>query len=331
MTPKPNQRGYFLISLDFELYWGVRDCKPLDSCRERMEKVREVVRRMIALFSEYEVKATFATVGMLMAESKDELLDFVPDNKPLYDATHLSPYNGYLGQMPETDMHLHFAPDLVEAIQKSPGLEIGSHTFSHYYCLADGQDAASFEDDLRSHLKLAEKRGIKLKSLVFPRNQYNKAYLDICRKLGIEVFRGNESSWIYSARNDEQETPLRRAIRLTDAYLNISGHHTYKPGEMVEQGLFNFPSSRFLRPARPINPVLEGLRLRRITRAMDYAAKHGEVFHLWWHPHNFSENTEANFAFLERILQHYQALHAKYDFESLNMGELAARLQPEYA
>lgn len=331
MTLRPNQRGYFLISLDFELYWGVRDCKPLESCRERMERVRNIVTRMIALFSEYEVKATFATVGMLMAQSKEELLDFVPEKKPLYDATHLSPYNGYLGEMPETDTHLHFAPDLVKAIQQTPGMEIGSHTFSHYYCLANGQDADSFEDDLRSHLRLAEKRGIKLKSLVFPRNQYNKAYLDICRKLGIEVFRGNESSWIYSARNDEQETPLRRAIRLTDAYLNLSGHHTYKPRGMVENGLFNFPSSRFLRPARPINPLLEGLRLRRITRAMNHAAKHGEVFHLWWHPHNFSENTDANFAFLKRILQHYQALHAKYGFESVNMGELAAHLQPEFS
>ena len=33
MAPKNNRPGSFVISLDFELYWGVRDTVDLDSYR----------------------------------------------------------------------------------------------------------------------------------------------------------------------------------------------------------------------------------------------------------------------------------------------------------
>lgn len=56
---------------------------------------------------------------------------------------------------------------------------------------------------------------------------------------------------------------------------------------------------------------------------MLYAAKHGKIFHLWWHPHNFSTHTEKNIENLEKVLAYYEVLHDKYGFESMNMGEVA--------
>ena len=38
---------------------------------------------------------------------------------------------------------------------------------------------------------------------------------------------------------------------------------------------------------------------------MTFAAKTGSNYHLWWHPHNFGKDLEANLKFLEKILQHY--------------------------
>ena len=57
---------------------------------------------------------------------------------------------------------------------------------------------------------------------------------------------------------------------------------------------------------------------------MEKAAKNGELYHLWWHPHNFSVNTAENISQVEKIISHYKELNSKYGFESLNMGEIAA-------
>ena len=55
---------------------------------------------------------------------------------------------------------------------------------------------------------------------------------------------------------------------------------------------------------------------------MKYAAKNNEVFHLWWHPHNFGSNMEENFYNLEEILKEYTKLNNKYDFKSSTMTGL---------
>ena len=54
---------------------------------------------------------------------------------------------------------------------------------------------------------------------------------------------------------------------------------------------------------------------------MIQAAANGEVYHLWWHPHNFGYFLEENMLFLEQILTHYSSLKEKYNFESKSMIE----------
>jgi hypothetical protein len=65
------------------------------------------------------------------------------------------------------------------------------------------------------------------------------------------------------------------------------------------------------------------LRLHQIKRDLTEAARKGLFYHLWWHPHNFGVNTEANLAFLRKILEHYRSLKDLYGMESLNMSEMA--------
>jgi hypothetical protein len=122
---------------------------------------------------------------------------------------------------------------------------------------------------------------------------------------------------------------IRRAVRLLDAYLNLSGHHCYEPVYMKDLELCNIPASRFLRPYSKKAAFMDWLRLKRITNSMTYAAKHGLTYHLWWHPHNFGINLVENLAFLEKILQHYQKLSQKYSFSSVSMQQLAGLLNTE--
>ncbi len=324
------KNGNFVISLDFEIYWGLRDALKLDQYRDNLLGVRTVIPGLLHLFDKYQINATFATVGLLFFNDKDEMLEGLPERKPHYTDSHISPYEGHFDEVgrDETKDVFHFAPSLIKMILQS-GQEIGCQTFSHYYCLESGQTIEDFREDLRAAKRIAEKRGITLKSFVFPRNQYNEAYLNVCKEEGISSFRGNETSWLYKAKDVESETTLRRAIRLADAYFNISGHHCHEATYMINNELCNIPASRFLRPYSNRLSFLEKLRLNRITKSMTHAAKHGLTYHLWWHPHNFGINIKENLAFLEKILVHYQKLSKKYVFRSVSMQQLAAILKQE--
>jgi hypothetical protein len=45
--------GTFIISLDFELHWGIRDVKTVEQYRENLIGVRRAVPAMLATFAEY--------------------------------------------------------------------------------------------------------------------------------------------------------------------------------------------------------------------------------------------------------------------------------------
>lgn len=320
-----NEGGKFVISLDFELMWGVRDKRTIRDYGNNIIGVHKVIPKLLEVFKKYDIKATFSTVGLLFFESKEELLSNIPNDKPLYNDQNLSPYNGYfesLGSDFKSDKY-HYAPNLIKEIQKYPEQEIGTHTFSHYYCLEQGQTINAFKTDIESAIAIAKKHNIAITSLVFPRNQFNDDYLKVCLELGVYCYRGNEHSWIYKATNGDNETKIRRAFRLLDTYLNLSGHNCYSDQYLKSKMPIDIPSSRFLRPFSKKLKVLDGLRLRRIKTGMTYAAKNNLTYHLWWHPHNFGVNQNENFTFLEKILNHFTFLNKKYNFQSYSMTNLA--------
>ena len=83
------------------------------------------------------------------------------------------------------------------------------------------------------------------------------------------------------------------------------------------------PASRFLRPVET-QGFLRKLKIKRIKNEMTMVAIKGEIYHLWWHPHNFGDNSRQSLRDLEEIISHYTMLSTKYNFESLNMEELGA-------
>lgn len=319
--------GALVISLDFEINWGVRDQQTLAQYGPNLLGVRAAVPALLALFAEFGLHATWATVGLLFFQTKAELLAHLPAVRPDYADSNLSPYRALDG-VGEDEAHdpYHFGHSLIEQIRATAGQEMASHTFGHYYCLERGQTVDAFRHDLQMALQVGAEQGMALQSLVFPRNQYNAAYLATCREAGIRSYRGNEQSWIYRERSEEQQALYKRGARLLDAYLNLSGQHTARWTEMAASFPYNIPASRFLRPWSGRLAALESLRLRRILRGMEYAARHGEVFHLWWHPHNFGVNLAENLAVLRRIAGHFRHLQARYGLLSLSMSEVADRL-----
>lgn len=321
------EEGKFVISLDFELYWGVRDVIKLDDYKKHLSGVRNVIPALLDLFDRYSIHATFAAVGFLFASSKDELLQYLPKERPSYSDSNLSPYESIIhlvGSNEEKDPY-HFASDLLNRI-RSAGQEIGSHTFSHYYCLQPGQTPDQFRADLQAAIKIAKSKNVIFKSFVFPRNLYDDPYLNILANAGINAYRGNQKSFMYNYKLAGKYGQLQRLLRILDSYINLSGHNTYSARDLSTQLPVNIPASMLLRPFSPHLKIVENIRLKRILKSMTYAAKNNQVFHLWWHPHNFGIHQKENFNFLEKILSHYSMLNEKYGFQSINMRNLSSEI-----
>lgn len=324
---QPPQKATLVISLDFELYWGLRDIVTLGDYRTNLLGERSVIPALLKLFDEYRIHATWAIVGMMFFETREDLIRALPSKTPNYADQNLSPYPHIqnIGRDEQEDP-FHYAPSLIKLIASSSDQEIGSHTFSHYYCLEKGHSVEAFRADLEAAMKATSRYNINVETIVFPRNQVNDETLSICNEFGITAYRGNESSWIYQARSRKAEALFRRGLRLLDAYINLTGHNCYSPEDLQSKLPLNIPSSRFLRPFSKRFQIFEPLRLRRILSNITHAAKNGLIYHLWWHPHNFGADIQENLLFLRRILDHYTSMKQTYGMESLNMGELARRL-----
>jgi hypothetical protein len=211
----------------------------------------------------------------------------------------------------------HFGPSLVRRIMSCPGQEIGTHTFSHHYCLEPGAGRSSFGADLEAAKGAALRLGIALRSSTFPRRQIN--YLRICREAGLIAFRGQPGAWMHNP--NQRKMSARRAVRLADAYLNLSGHNARRAAR-EPSGMIDVPARRFLRPFTPRLHSLEGLRFRRIAVGMREAAAHGAIYHLSWHPHNFGAHLEDNLAMLRRIPGAFRGLALQYGMQANTMAEI---------
>jgi len=288
------------------------------------------VPAMLAIFAEYDIHATWAAVGFLFFSRRSDLLRALPIKQPRYENPSLSPYQEIdgIGEDEQGDP-FHFGSSLLEQIKSSPNQEIGTHTFSHYYCLEPERSLAAFRADLEAARTTAGEFGVVLRSIVFPRNQYDHEHLLVCREAGLIAFRGNAQSWFYRPRSMAEETLWLRLARTADAYLDLSSHHCYPlPRAGTDFGgdvPVNLPASRFLRPFSARMPGLHPLQERRIKNDLTYAARHGLAYHLWWHPHNFGANLEKNVGMLRRILDHFRHLCERYGMRSKNMAECILR------
>ncbi len=324
---KLQEYGILTISLDFELYWGMRDKVLLEDYHENLLGVSKAIPMILDLFKKYEIHATWATGGFVFYNDWNSLIEDLPTNKPSYNNKVLSPYI-YIEKFQRNNSlkKYHFAPTLIKKIKNYLYQEIGTHTFSHYYCLEEGQDLESFRADLNCAIKISKKFGFSIESIVFPRNQTNHDYLKICKEVGIKSFRGNQLSWIYRPKKEENLSFIIKLLRFIDRNFNLTGHNTYSFNQIAKTIPLNIKASRFLYWYSKRFKVLEPLRLKRILKDLSYAAKRNELYHLWWHPHNFGVHISENLLFLEKILIHFKKLKNKYGMKSLNMGELPHQL-----
>jgi len=326
--------GALVISLDFELHWGLRDVLATHApYRRNLLGARSAIPRILALFRQFEIAATWATVGFLFARDRDELADFFPVVRPLYHHSGFDPYREPIGR-DESEDPLHFGRSLLEIIRYTPRQEVGSHTFSHYFCREEGQDASSFQADLESAQRIASATlGLNLKSLAVSKNQFNPRYAGVIRAAGFRSYRGNQRGKIYAA-TDTRGAGWKavRAARFADAYFPLSPERLPSWFDLQPRlGLSDIPATRFLRPYHPLLEPLDPLRATRIRTGLRAAARNRQIYHLWWHPHNFGAYIDESLQFLMQILLEFRDLRDRFGFRSMSMAEAAetaGRMEP---
>lgn len=299
-----------VISLDFELRWGMHDPlgSRLDSDRRRLENVRQAVPALLKLFSTRRLRVTWAAVGALACSDWSEYSARAP-RPPKYHrpSVAVDPYDADL----DPDGHLHFAADLLRAVHATPGQELGTHTFSHILMREPGVTADDVTADLHAASCLWQERfGTPPVSLAFPRNQV--AFLGEVRSCGIRMWRGTEPGWYHDRNESSTNRPAPRALRLLDAVNPLVRHATPTEGDMTRASLF-------LRTNLPAG--LWALHCARIRHELG-ALRHRQVFHLWWHPDNLGVDTRTRLARVERVVDMVAEKCLRGHVVSRNMRDL---------
>ena len=308
-----------MISLDFELHWGVLERAPDGAYGPNLRGVPGSVRGMLKLFREFGIRATWGTVGMLFARGRAERERFSPKVRPRYTVPIPDSYAVPTGEG-EADDPLHYAPTLIAEVAATPGQEVATHTFAHL-CLLE--PAENMREALRADLRAARAImrhtvGVEPRSIIFPRNQHDPALHDVLVDEGVPCYRGSPRAWMWKAAPGAGQGALRRAARLADAYLGPS--RLTRWDEVAQpDGTYDVRSSFFVRLGSG------RMGARRIAGAMDEAARRGEILHLWWHPHNAGVRTAEGLAFLRGLLETFGRLRRTHGMESLGMAEVAER------
>jgi len=312
----PNQsvtleRGAFVVSLDFELAWGTRGRPSADKVDRYLSGTRQAIDRMLELFQQYEVSATWVMVGgLLLGGSKRHplLTDTRYEDIPIGDCR--SQPNWY-------------AEDIVEKICNcGVAQEIGCHTLTHMYVNETDESRQQFDWELGEFVKLFQQRGLPTpKSFIFPKHYMH--HFDLIAKHGFKCYRGPESGWFERLPS----APLRGAMRLVNSRLRrapVVGLPSPSP-----EGLVEIPSSHFYAPFQSVGKYVSlNDRVAQAKAGLNAAAKQKKIYHLWTHPFNMGADTKQLLDSLEAILRHSETLHNNGEIENRSMQSLVSQFEP---
>jgi peptidoglycan/xylan/chitin deacetylase (PgdA/CDA1 family) len=307
-------RGVFTLSLDFELIWGTLD-RGVETYREACEREHEfVVDRLLALLAEFEISATWCTLGHL----------FLDSCAPRDGRKHpeiVPPRADWFAEDPSTDEDrdpIFYGRSLVDRILGCEvPQEIGCHSFSHP--LFDECSGETAQSELAECVRLAGECGVELHSFAFPRNRVG--HLDVLREHGITVYRGPDPAW-YEDRGLPR--PVKRLAHLADTV------HARRPPVVLPEeelpGLWNLPGSMIYFPMHgPRRHIPLSVRVSRAMKGLDAAVDQRRVFHLWFHPTNLAFETDAMFDGLRRTFERATALRSDGRLAILPMRDVIAQ------
>lgn len=312
--------GQFIVSLDFEGLWGSiggLSEATVKGFANRVSKNPVVIPRLLGLFEKYNIHCTWAVVGAMLCKNKEEVLSML-DKDVRYSDWGIS-MKEYIKGI--EDNNVYFFPELIKLVSETAGQEIGSHTFTHFYANEKGVDDEMLRQEMELSRKMLNELGVEARTLIMPRNQVEGLDDEILKETGFTIVRGR-------AGGPLKPKMVKKVLNFADAYFPLI-KRPFALEEIGKEGIQNVKASILFRPYFKKLSFMEPFKLWRIKLAMKRAAKKGECFHLWFHPHNVANNMDRNFATLESIFKYYNHLNKKYGFRSVTMSECAALAKSE--
>lgn len=277
MPPMSNGSPTLIISYDCEGKWGMADllCPYYDEVLTR-ENLISAYEQLLQLHDAYDVKATWAFVGM-MTQNRDEFpagRDWLEDGLKVLDGLNLPDYDerrvGLKANLEEKEGWFH--PETLKLVESDGRHEIGSHSYCHRFFDVSEVSREEFVQDLELVRQLPA-FGDRQLSYIYPRNQVG--YPEELGRNGFVNYRELYESKLYR---------LGRAGRVLSEFnlWNPPQPHA-KPGSVVAIAPGHFLNWR-KGARRRVPAAVTKARWRRMLRE---TVKNGGVLHLWSHPHNF--------------------------------------------
>lgn len=257
------------ISIDLELAWGNWDNLREDHIIFISKTERYVIDRLLKIFDQFEIMATWAVVANLLDRGASVNL---PGDEKLW-----------------------YAPDIIASIANAKvAHEFGSHGGSH--CYFDQITDSQARDDLEFARSIHMRNGFPFKSFVFPRNKVAK--LDILESSGIKIFRGVDKAWHQRIR--QKNTSIGRLANFVDKCLPLTPSPVF-PEKVSE--LVNLPGSMLFMGRGGIRSLISDMSMElKLSKGVGAAMSTGGVFHLWFHPSNFWYKTDNQLKIFENFM-----------------------------
>lgn len=311
----------FVLSIDTELVWGSFDLFSPATFEARYPEMRTVIRGILDALVDHEMAATWAVVGHLFLDSCER----GPDGRahPDFPRPRLAWHpQDWFAADPCTDRArdpLWYGDDLVDLLLDARvAQEVGCHSFAHIPYGDPGCTPDVVEADLTVCAELAAKRGLTMRSFVFPRNI--EGHHGALAEHGFTAYRGLDPTWFESLPGQTS-----RGARLLDQTLPIPPPVS-TPTE-TRPGLWNIPGSMLLIGRRgPRRLVPPAAPVAKAKAGMARAVREGKVFHLWFHPFNLAADRERSLAMLRAILAEAVRLRDRGALDVRTMGDLAGAL-----
>ena len=315
------ERGAFVISIDTEMAWGEAHKRDGSGGNHRFDREREVVDRILEVFTRYDLSATWAVVGHLFLDECAGGDDGRPHPdlaRPSYDWLEGDWYD--IDPCSGTDeAPYHYGRDIVERLTACPvHQEVGSHSFSHVIVDDPGCGPDVFASELEAAKGAATPHGVELRSFVYPRNAI--AHLDTLAAAGFTSYRGGRPAPAFAGLPVWQ----RAAAKLVDRVVPLAGS-AVQPVQHGS-GVWNVPQTYLFAPVTARSYLSPGLWARRPIGRLRQAARTRSLFHLWFHPYNVTADPERAVDVLDRIGQAAARLRDKGELDVLTMAQLAERL-----
>lgn len=312
----------FVLSLDTELIWGSFDHTSTEGFYRKYGDVRGAIREILTALEDHEMAATWAMVGHLFLDSCERGEDGRVHPEILRPQHAWFP-GDWLRHDPASNRHaapLWYGDDILALLRGARvPQEIACHSFSHVVFGDPGCSDAVADSELKACVRLAEEKGLELKSFVFPRNV--EGHHALLAKHGFTSYRGQEPSWYRGLPG-----LLQRGAHFADQGLAVVPPVSL-PQETLP-GLFNIPASMlFLHRGGIRRAIPFASRVLKAKFGLHRAVFEGAIFHLWFHPFNFCVDRPGMIQALRSVLGEARRLRDQGRLQILTMGALTEGLR----